>query len=59
VTPYSLQLPAKSFQRFRIVLENQQLVHQASHNVPGERQTRRRVAIMLALEPGALEEWLV
>jgi hypothetical protein len=59
MTPDGLQLPAEPLDRFCVVLENQQLVYETCDDVPAERQARRGVAVLLALEPGSLEKWLV
>jgi hypothetical protein len=59
VTPYCLELPAKPLQRLCIVPESQQLVYQTRHDIPAQGEARGSIAILLALEPGPLEKWLV
>jgi hypothetical protein len=52
-------LPAKCLGQLRIASKHPQLVHEARHDVTAQSQPRRYVPVLLALEPGTLEEWLV
>jgi hypothetical protein len=56
VPPYSFELPAEAFELLVVVLQHQQLVDQTRYDVRAERKPRRPLALLLALEPGTLEE---
>ena len=56
VAPHRLELPAEALEQLVVILQHQQLVDQPRDHVRAERKPSRPVALLLALEPGALEE---
>src|SRR3970282_1465895 len=60
VPPHRFELPAEAFDLLGVVvLQRQQLVDQARDHVRAERKPCRPLTLLLALDPGTLEERLV
>ena len=59
VTPHGLELPAERLRQLSVVVEGQELVHQARDDVSAQRQAGGPVTILLPLKAGALQERLV
>jgi hypothetical protein len=59
VPPHGFELPAEAVYQVAVLIDQEKLVHQPGNDVPAERQPRQPVALLLAFEPGALEEGLV
>jgi hypothetical protein len=54
------QLPGKAIATGGVIpAQREQLIYQARNNIRAKRKPRRRVLLLLPLEPSALEEWLM
>jgi hypothetical protein len=59
VTTNRSELPGETFLRFHTLDSGEQPIHQPGDYIGAQRQARRIVAAVLALDPRALEKWRV
>lgn len=56
VTAHGVELPDERFARLLVVRQDEQTVHQSSHDVGAQGKPGRAIAVALALTPGILQE---
>jgi len=59
VTTNGLELPAKRLNQLGVTIQQEQLVYEPGDHIAAQRKARGRVPVLLTLDPGALEKWLV